>query len=95
MSLGGSILRVGGRALVGASLVIDAGRIFISSDRARTATQVVFGTAGAFGGGALGVLGGSAVAPGPGTFIGGIGGAAAGGAAGEAFGGTVFDFFFR
>jgi len=95
VSLGGSILRVGGRAVVGASLVIDAGRIFISSDRARTAVQVGFGTAGAFGGGALGILGGSALAPGPGTFIGGVGGAAIGGAGGEAFGGAAFDFFLR
>lgn len=94
-SLGGSILRVGGRVVVGASLVIDAGRIYLSSDRARTAVQVGFGTVGAFGGGALGALGGSALAPGPGTFVGGVGGAAIGGAGGEAFGGAAFDFFFR
>jgi RHS repeat-associated protein len=95
VSLGGSILRVGGRVVVGASLVIDAGRIYLSSDRSRTAVQVGFGTAGAFGVGTLGALGGSAVAPGLGTFIGGVGGAAVGGAGGEALGGAAFDFFFR
>jgi len=91
----GGVLRVGGRAVVGASLLIDAGRIYISSDRARTTVQVGFGIVGALGGGTLGVLGGSAVAPGPGTVIGGIGGAATGGAGGEYVGGQVYDYFFR
>ncbi len=95
VSLGGSILRIGGRLVVGASLAIDAGRIYLSSDRARTAFQVGFGIAGAFGGGALGALGGSAVSPGVGTLVGLLGGSAIGGAGGEAFGGAAFDFFFR
>jgi hypothetical protein len=59
-NLGGTVLRVGGGALLGASLAIDAGRIALSPTPGRTAVIVGLGNAGAFGVGALGAVGGSA-----------------------------------
>jgi len=94
-NLGGRIFRVGGRAILILTLIVDAGRIFFASDRPRTAVVVTTGAFGALGGGALGALGGSAAFPGPGTVAGGIAGAATGGVAGEALGARAFDFLFR